>query len=71
MNKLLEILKLLPKWARIAVISILAIAAAIATFYVVPSCSSVKTVSFGDGRISTSVRQSGADSTSIVVNFNK
>lgn len=71
MEKLIQILKALPKWARAVVIALLFIAAGIATFYVVPSCSSVKTVSYGDGRISTSVTQSGVDSVSVSVNLNK
>lgn len=71
MEKLLQILSKLPKWARIVVIVALLIAAGFGIFFTVPSCSSVRAVSYGDGRLSTTVNQSVGDSLQIVVHFNK
>lgn len=66
-EKICQILLKLPKWARIFVISLLVIAAGVSIFYSLPSCSSVKSVIYGEGEVSTSVNQSGADSTQVII----
>ena len=71
MEKLYQILSKLPKWARIFVISLLALAAAVSLFYTIPACSSVKSVVYGNGKVSTSVNQSGADSTQVVIELKR
>lgn len=67
----MQILSKLPKWARIVVITALVIAAGFGIFFTVPSCSSVRATSYGNGKLSTTVHQSVADSLNIVVHFNR
>lgn len=71
MNKFFQWLKTKPTAVKIAVAVAAAIVAACIALFPPVSCSSVKAVSYGDGRISTSVHQSGADSTHVSINFNK
>lgn len=71
MEKFLQILSKLPKWARILVIALAAVAAGVSVFYSLPACSSVKSVVYGNAKVSTSVNQSGADSTQVVIELKR
>ena len=68
MQKLIELLKKMPLWARIVFLLALSCALVVISFN---SCSSVRAISYGDGRLSTTVHQSVADSTSVTINFSK
>ena len=71
MEKLIELLAKCPKWARATIIALLAIALAVGTFFCVSSCSSVRTVATGYGDVTTTVRQSVADSTQVSISVKR
>lgn len=71
MEKFLQILAKLPTWARGLCVALLSIVVAVVTFFLVSSCSMVRASLDGNGRLSTSVNQSVADSVNISVHFNR
>lgn len=71
MDKILQLLKILPKWARILMAALIGIGVGLALFFSSTSCSVVRASLSGDGRLSTSVNQSVADSVNISVHFNR
>lgn len=70
MEKILTFLKSLPKRAKVVSSVLIAILIAIALFFS-SSCSVVRAHLDGNGRLSTSVNQSVADSVNISVHFNR
>ena len=71
LTNLLNLMSKMPRWVQIFVSFLVAVLVGIAVFFSVPSCSSVRAVSYGNGKLSTTVSQSVADSLNIVVHFNK
>ena len=71
MDKIIAILKTLPSWARIVLTALISIGVGIVIFFTASSCSMVRATLTGDGRLSTSVNQSVADSVNISVHFNR
>lgn len=70
MNNLKDFISKLPKPWRYVFSALIAAALGIALAVSSSSCSTVKAISYGNGRLSTSVTQSVADSLNIVVHFN-
>lgn len=71
MDKIIQILQSMPKWARIVCITLLVIALGFGVFFSVPSCSSVRATLNGDGKLSTSVNHSIADSVNVSVSVSR
>lgn len=71
MDKILQLFKILPKWARILMAALIGIGVGLALFFSSTSCSVVRASIDGTGRLSTTVNQSVADSLNISVNFTR
>lgn len=66
-NEIKTLLARLPVWLRAVVILVIAVVA----FFLVGSCSTVKTILDGSGRVTTTVNQNVLDSTRISVELFK